>query len=136
MGKHDYISKEILDHVLGGPDYVRVANIDFALYTTAPTHTTAGTEVSTSGTAYGRITVPNDGTFWAAAITATPSSKTSIDDVTWLTATANWGTVVAAAIFEAGTSNMMYFGNLTVSRVVNLGDSVRFAAGGVVATET
>lgn len=131
-GKSDYLELKVLDHVLGGGNYTRAATIDIALYTSSPSDSGGGTEVSTSGTAYARITVTNDGTFWNAA---SGGSKTNNATAAWATATANWGTVVAAALFEGGTSNMLYYGNLVSSRVVNTGDSVRFIAGGIVVTE-
>jgi hypothetical protein len=135
VGKADYVSKKILDHGNGRTTWTPTATIDFHLYTATPTHTTAGTEVT--GGSYVVVNVANDSTTWAAAITATPSSATTIIVIgPWPTATANWGTVTSAAISEGGNSNLTYYGNLTASRAVNTGDSVRFAIGGVVMTES
>lgn len=100
------------------------------MYTAAPTGAGGGTEVSTSGTAYARQTYLNSQ--WTAVASQQVSNTVEID---WATATANWGTVTAVSIKEASTNNIMYWGTLTSSRVVNTGDSVRFAVGGLVVGE-
>lgn len=76
-----------------------------ALYTTAPDikDGSGGTEVSTSGTGYSRISVtPASG--WDAASGGATQNAAQID---WSTATAAWGTVVAAAVVDtaSGTVN-------------------------------
>lgn len=124
MGKGTYLSNKLLDAVLGITTYTPPATIDFALYTSAPSAGGGGTEVS--GGSYARQSQANNSTNWPAA---SGGSKTNATTITFPTATANWGTVVAAAMFEGGTNNLMWFGNLTASRLVNSGDSVRFAGG-------
>lgn len=47
----------------------------------------------------------------------------------WATATADWGTVTHAAVFDAVVSgNMMFHGPLSLSRVVNSGDTFKILA--------
>lgn len=130
-GKGNYLSNELLEHLFNGAAYTPPTDIDVALYTAVPSGAGGGTEVSTSGTAYARQTY--SGTAFSAAASQQVSNTAQI---TWSTATANWGTVVAVAVFESGTNNLMYWGNLTTNRVVNTGDSVRFAIGGLVIGES
>lgn len=90
-----------------------------ALYTVAPTDSTAGTEVT--GGSYARQSVTMSVTGDTASNTAT---------VEWPAATASWGTVVAAAIMDASTGgNIISYGALTTSKTVSSGDVFRFPAG-------
>jgi hypothetical protein len=131
--KSNYLENALLDHALGGGDYTRPATVYVALYTAAPTDSGGGTEVSTSGTAYARVSTTNNATNWPAASSGSKSNGTVI---TFPTATASWGTVVAFGIFDASTSgNLMYWGDLTVSKSVASGDTASFAVGTLTITE-
>jgi hypothetical protein len=93
-----------------------------ALYTVAPGEGGGGTEVS--GGSYARQAV----TFTVSGTAPTEASNSVA--VEFPTATANWGTVVAAAIFDASTSgNMLAYANLTTSKTIDSGDVLRFNAG-------
>lgn len=129
--KSDYLENELLDHVLGGGDYSRPATVYIALFTAAPTDAGGGTEVT--GGSYARKAVTNNATNWPAASGGAKSNGTAIE---FVTATADWGTVVAFAIFDAATDgNMLYWGDLTASKSVDSGDTARFAAGELDVTE-
>lgn len=132
-GKGNFLSAAFLKHWTGEATFTPPADVDFELYTAAPTGAGGGTEVSTSGTAYARQNYPLDTSNWSAVASQQTSNT---NEVNWATATANWGTVVAASIKAGGTENIHYWGNLTTNRVVNTGDSVRFAVGGVVVGES
>lgn len=93
-----------------------------ALYTVAPNQETGvgGTEVV--GGAYARTNV----VFTAAAT----GSSTNTADVTFPTATAAWGTVVAAAVFDsAATPVMIWSGPLPTAKVVDTSDTLRIPLG-------
>lgn len=97
-----------------------------ALFTAAPGETGGGTEVT--GGAYARQSV----TFGAPS-TGTMSNSA---DVTFPTATANWGTVTHFAIFDASTSgNMIYYGTLTTSRTISTNDVAKFTASSLTISE-
>lgn len=100
-----------------------------ALFTVAPTDSTGGTEVT--GGSYARTT--------SAAKWAAPSGTTSVTTnaaVTFPTASANWGTVVAFAIMTASSGGtILMWGDLTVSKAVNNGDTASFASGAITLTE-
>lgn len=129
--KSDYLENELLDHLYGGDDYSRPATVYLALFTSAPTDAGGGTEVS--GGAYARVAVTNNATNWPAATGGTKKNGTAI---TFPTATANWGTVVAFAIFDAATAgNILHWGDLTVAKTVTTGDTPSFAANAITITE-
>ena len=129
--KSDFLEDAILDHVLGGGDYTRPGTVYIALYTSAPTDSGGGTEVT--GGSYARVAVTNNLTNWPAA---SGSIKQNGVAFTFTQATANWGTVVAFSILDAVTSgNFMYWGDLTASKSVENGDTAEFAIGGITITE-
>lgn len=104
------------------------------LLTATPTDSTAGTEVS--GNAYARVQVVSSlanwaGTQAAASTTASTgaSGTTSNNNViTFPTPTpSGWGTVTAVGIYDASTGgNLLIYSALTVSKTVNVSDSVTF----------
>lgn len=129
--KSNDLENKILNHILGGSDYTRPGTVYIALFTAAPTDSTSGTEVS--GGSYARVSVTNNATNWPAASGGSKSNGTTI---TFATATANWGTVVAFAIMDASSGgNIMYWGDLTTSKAIDNGDTASFAASAITITE-
>jgi hypothetical protein len=129
--KSNYLELELLDHVLGGADYTRPATVYAALFTAAPTDSGGGTEVT--GGSYARVSITNNSTNWPAASAGAKSNGTAI---TFVQATANWGTVVAIGIFDASTSgNLLFWADLGTSKAINNGDTANFAIGDIVITE-
>lgn len=89
-----------------------------ALFTVAPGETGGGTEVT--GGSYARM---------AAGLTVSGSVASNAAAVEWAAATASWGTVVAAAVFDAlSGGNMLAYGTLTASKTINSGDIFRIPA--------
>lgn len=106
-----------------------------ALYTVAPSDSAAGTEVSTSGTAYARV---NTAGLWGAPTGNSPASVTNNAAITFPTAAgANWGTIVAVALFDAVTGgNRTYWSDLAdATKVINIGDTPSFPGASVVINE-
>ena len=129
--KSDYLENKVLDHVLGGGDYTRPATVYIALYTVAPTDAGGGTEVT--GGSYARVTVTNNATNFPAASGGAKSNGT---EIAFVEATASWGTVVAFGIFDALTlGNLLYWADLTASKVIDSGDTAKFAVGDLDLTE-
>jgi hypothetical protein len=129
--KKETLSNALLDAVLSNVAFSSPAAVYAALYTVAPTATTAGTEVTTGGgTLYNRVAA----TFSAAASASTSNSA----PITFPVAGASWGTVVSVAVTDnatPGAGNQLYFGALAVSKVVGLGDQVAFASTALAITE-
>jgi len=130
-GKSDYLENKILDFLLGGVSYTPPATVYIALFTVAPTDAGGGTEVSGGG--YARVAVANNTTNFPAATNGTKSNGTTI---TFPTATADWGTIVAVGIYDAATNgNLLFWANLTTARTVQSGDTAQFAVGALTFTE-
>lgn len=114
----DYLENKLIDHSLGTTTFTKPTTVYAALYTVAPSDSTAGTEVT--GGSYGRQTI----TFGAAS-SGSASNNTNVDFTNMPTCT-----VVAVAILDASTSgNLLYWGTLTTSRSVTSGDAVRISSG-------
>ena len=129
--KSDFLENELLDHVLGNAAYTAPATVYIALYTVAPTDAGGGTECT--GGSYARKAVTNDVTNFPAASAGAKSNGVAIS---FVEATASWGTVVAFGILDALTlGNLLYWADLTTSKVIDNLDTATFAIGDIDATE-
>ena len=121
-GFSDYLEDKVLEHVFGGNAYSAPSTLYVALYTSAPSDTGGGTEVSGGGYVRKTSTFNVTGT--------NPTTASNAGAVEYPTATANYGTVVAVGIFDASSSgNLLAYANLTTSKVVSTGDVFRFNTG-------
>jgi hypothetical protein len=121
----DFLELELLDHVFGNASYSAPANTHIALFTATPSDSGGGTEVT--GGSYVRLQVTNNATNWPAAASGAKANGT---EFTFVTATANWGTIVAFGIFDASTSgNLLAWGDVTPNKAINNGDTAKFAVG-------
>jgi hypothetical protein len=103
-------------------------NVYVALFTVAPTDSTAGTEVT--GGSYARVDSKGK---WAVPSAGSVSTNAVI---TFPTATADWLTIVAFATMSAlSGGTMLMWGALTASKAVNNGDTASFASGALTLTE-
>lgn len=116
----DYLEDKLLDHTLRNVAYTPPTTIYVGLFTSAPGETGGGTEVS--GGDYARQAA----TFDAAANGQTSNSA----DIVFPVATADWGTITHIALFDADTAgNMLYYGALSVSKIIQVGDQFIIKAG-------
>jgi hypothetical protein len=125
--KSNYLENATLDALYGSGT---PTNIFVALYTVAPSDSGGGTEVS--GTGYARKSITNNATNWPAASSGV---KTLAGTHAFATAGSNWGTIVAAATFDAVDGNMLHWATLTNSRTIFAGDVFSLAAGDIQITE-
>jgi len=109
----DYLEDALINHIFRNTDFTRPANIYVAAFTVAPSDAGGGTEVT--GGAYARQAVAT-----GASSGWTASSGGNTDNnavITYPTATANWGTVVAIGLFDALTvGNMLFWGFLSTTK--------------------
>lgn len=121
MNKSDYLKDAVLNAWLRGITPTLPSSKYLALFTVSPTSAGGGTEVTGGG--YSRQVV----TF------AAPSSGvcTTTGAVVFPTPPAAWGNNVGSvALFDALTGgNMLYFGPLSVSKAIDIGDPVFFPTG-------
>lgn len=138
-GKNQYWSQRLLN-MLNGAVGTIASPLFLALYTVAPTVSTAGTEVTNAG-AYASFSITGNTTNWPTitGTTTTMSSGAIFFGVT--AATADWSSaanIVAAALKDSATNgagNIYYFGSLTESKPVLNGDTPSFAVGAITIQE-
>ena len=136
MSHSDFLENKLLDYYLRAKNWDGTANatvpgtLYVALFTAAPSDSGGGTEVA--GGSYARVAIATSG--WNAASGGLVDNTAAI---TFPNPTANWGTVTHVGLFDASTAgNLIDWGALTASRVVNSGDTpVSFAAGALDLTE-
>ena len=129
----DFLEAKVLDHVFGATSYTPPATLYFALFTSAPSDSGGGTEVT--GGSYARVGVTNNTTNFPNVSGTSPTSKSNGTVITFPTASANWGTVVAFGIFDASSSgNLIAWADLTANRTVNSGDTASFAVSALTIT--
>lgn len=131
----DYLEAKLLDYVFSAAAYSAPATVYVALYTATPGDANAsGTEVT--GGSYARVAVTNNATNWPAASGTSPTSKSNGTTITFPAPTANWGVVVAFAIYDAATGgNELAWGALSVNKTINNGDAApSFAASALTIT--
>jgi hypothetical protein len=128
----DYLELKLLQHVFTTTAYTAPTGRYLALFTTAPSETGPGLEVS--GFAYARMAatfdvlsgfeldpVGNPGVLVTAAV--------NHDVVEFPTATNNWGSITHVGVFDAATGgNMLAYAQLAVARNITTGDIFRFPA--------
>lgn len=119
-GFSDYLENAVLGYVFSGASFSQPGTKYVSLFTVAPGEDgTGGTEVS--GTGYARQSV---------TLTTSGSATTNSGAVEFPTAGSAWGTIVAAAVYDASSSgNMLCFNNLTASKTIASGDVFRINAG-------
>jgi hypothetical protein len=125
----NYLENKILDHVLTATAFTQPSRF-IALFTGNPGEAGSFTdEIGTSGTAYARQAV----TFGSAASGEISTNAT----VTFPTATANWGTITHVAIVDsntAGSGNVLFYGAVTTSKLIEVGDTFQISQGNLTIT--
>ena len=117
----DYLEDKLLKHTFTNTAFTSPTAVYLGLFTSAPTDTGGGTELS--GNAYARQAV----TFAVSGTSQTLATNSSA--IEYPTATASWGTLVAVAGFDASTSgNMLAWADLASNRTVGSGDIFRIPA--------
>jgi hypothetical protein len=121
----DYMEAKIVNHMLRGITWTLPTTKYIGLFTAAPNDAGGGTEVT--GGSYARVAVTCNTTNWNAPTTAGLSDNAV--PITFPTATANWGDVVAIGIFDAASAgNLEMYDPITTTTVSN-GSTASFANG-------
>ncbi len=132
MPKSDWLKNAFLNHLYNGAALTLPATIYIALYTSAPTTAGGGTEVA--GGAYARVAITRNTTNFPTTSNGTMANAVVAN---YAQATAAWGSIVAAASFDALTGgNMIKFGVMLTPRTIGVGDQFSFAPGAILDTET
>lgn len=132
----DFLENKIIDALFRGQALGAPATGYIAAFTVAPTDAGGGTEVT--GGSYARVSIVASLANWAGtqsagstvASSGTGGQTSNNSVITFPTASANWGTVVAVAYMDASTAgNMWCYAALTSSKTVNSGDTLTIPAG-------
>lgn len=119
MSFSNFLENKVLGHVFGATPYTAPATLYVGLFTSNPGETGSGTEVS--GGSYARQTI---------AFTVAGAQASNTAAVEFPTATASWGTITYAAIYDAlSGGNLLAYGALTTSKTIDNGDVFRIPAG-------
>jgi hypothetical protein len=100
------------------------------------------TELAATGS-YARVAVIRTGAGWNAAINVSPALTVNTGAIAFPTASANWNAgspVTHFGIFDVVTvgsaaTTLVYWADLTVSKVISSGDTATFAAGAINVTQ-
>lgn len=126
----NYLENKLLEHSLGKTSWTMPTTVYAALYTVTPSDSGGGTEVSPSGTGYARTS-----TTWNAASNGSITNAADIRFPSASTATGPWGTVVAIGLHDAlSGGNLIYYGLLSASVSVGVGDYFQISAGNLTVT--
>ena len=126
MPKSYYNDNNVLNASLRGVPFTPPVASYVALFTSSPTRSGGGTEVSGGG--YSRQIVT-----WTAPVNGQSSNAT---DITFAVATAVWGTVVTYALMDAPVGgNILYYADMNSPQTVVLNSQVKFTAGQLQAIE-
>ncbi len=119
MSFSNYLENKVLLHVFGATAYTAPATLYVGLFTSDPGEAGTGSEVS--GGSYARQTV---------TFTVTDNLASNTAAVEFPTATALWGTITYAAVYDAATGgNLLGSGGLATAKTIDSGDVFRIPAG-------
>jgi hypothetical protein len=117
------LENSILNHIFGGSDYARPANLFIGLSTGTIQDDGSGL-VEPAGNNYSRVSVTNNATNFPAA---SAGSKTNGTDIVFPTPSGSWGTVVDFFISDSSSGGtMLCYGTLTTPKAISNGDIVKF----------
>jgi hypothetical protein len=121
----NYLENALINGTLRATSYTAPAAVYVSLHTADPTD--AGTGAEVSGGSYVR----------RAATFGAPSNgvSTTTADITYPTATADYGTVGWIGIWDALTSgNLLYHTPLNIAKTINTGDTFKIVSGNLTVT--
>lgn len=126
--KSNYLENKVLDHFLGTASTTSQTPY-LGLHIGDPTDTGAGGTGEVAGNGYARQSVS-----FGAASSGSASGPTVAKEFT--ASGGDWGTITHFALYDASTSgNMLYYGALTEDKLIEDGDTLRFAVNSITITE-
>lgn len=128
--KSNFWENKVKNLILGAEAYTAPSPVFFGLWTSALSDAShGGTAGEVTGGSYDRVSKTNNTTNFASV--GDNIAKVNSNDIQFPAATANWGTITHTGVFDgnAKTSadNLLLWADLTASRVVNNGDTAKFA---------
>lgn len=132
-GKGDFLSNEILDHVLSQNTFTPPTSLWVALFTAVPTPSGGGTEVTAGD--YERVNFSSSTNNWTLA---SQNIVVNLIEFAFAQATSAWGTIVGFGLFDNSvktSGNLMYWASLTSAKSVLSGETGRFPSGTLIVRE-
>ncbi len=129
----NYLEGEIIKHIFRTGTFTKPSVIAIALVTASVTDSDTGstiTEVADSN-GYERQTLNPSDSNWSAP-TGGNGATDNVSAITFPQATGSWGTVTGVAILDSathGSGNLLFYGTLADSKVINNGDTFSFDIG-------
>lgn len=127
----DYLEDALLDHGLNNGRalaYTPATTLHIALFTSSGglENNTEGEQTEVSGGSYARQALNGTDNYFEPA---SSGATTNHADIEFPVATGDWGTITHMAIMDALTSgNVLYWGELTASKIIETGDQFKFVA--------
>jgi len=132
-GISTYWKTAALNHLFNLSAYTAPTTTYLALFTTNGNFRTGvyGGFTEVSGGTYARLSVTMDGTRWNATNASTGICTNATAFNSWSQASANWGTIIGAALVDSASSSWtnLYCGNSFTGVAINTGDTFSIAAG-------
>jgi hypothetical protein len=131
----DYLENKVLDHVFKVATYTAPTRIGIALCKSTINDDDTGSTLPTEVTNAGAYARKSCNTWQTASAGATQNNIA----ISFVEATANWGTVTDFAIVDTltyGAGNMLGYGKLTTAKKIGTGDTAKFATGDIDVTLT
>lgn len=127
----DYAERKILDHVFKNTTFTSPSAY-IALFTTDPSDSDSGSEVSGNG--YARVQI--DTLMGSAASASDVTSISNSSNITFAAASGgSFGTITHIGIYDASTAgNLLAHGALTASKQIDDGDTFQIATGNLTIT--
>ena len=120
----DHAEALLLDWLMTNGTATRPTAWYVGLYTAAPSDSGGGTEVSGNGYAREAVTF--------AAATSPGGTTSNTGAVSFTASGGNWGTITHIGIHDAVSGgNLLWHGAMTVSKIVNDGDTLEFSIGNI-----
>lgn len=135
-----YLESKLLDHSLGTADFTKPTTVYVALFNNDSGNASVNLEegivtdevpasVGPSSSGYGRQVISFD------PASSPGGSAGNAITVTFPTATENWNTVTHLAIMDNSTGgNVLYYGQLDSSKLIEVGDTFVIQAGNLTIT--
>lgn len=121
----NYLENALINATVRNTTFTSPATVYLGLFTSDPTDAGTGTEVS--GGSYARQSI----TFSSPSNGVTSNSA----QITFPTATADWGTIGWIGIYDSLTSgNLLYHSPLTTSKIISNGDIFLVGSGNLTLT--
>jgi len=123
----DYLENAMLNLTLNGSAFTAISTPYVSLHTADPTDAGTGTEVS--GGSYARQSAS------FATASGTGGSVSTDADITFPTATADWGTITHIGIWDSASGGqLLYHTALDTSKTITSGDIFKILTGNLTVT--